>query len=360
MMTTRCDNDDITCEVRGHVAVVTLNRPKALNALTHDMIKTLARWLDEWEEDKNISAVFFQGAGDRAFCAGGDIKHASEQGLAYKENPDIALSPAEYFFDEYSLNRRLFHYPKPLFAFMDGVIMGGGYGIAGPCDYRIATERTVFAMPEVGIGFFPDIGGTYYLRQCPDFIGRYLCLSGNSIDYKDVLYAGIATHYSDSDDIKTLMNDLIALIAEDKDVESILRSCEPFEPEKGAVSYHKDLIRTCFSGASVAEILDCLRDHEDEWAQEIYHDIERRSPLSLEVTMRHIQMGEQGGDSFDAVIERDYKICQHFMEGQDFYEGVRALLIDKDKTPKWQHAALSDVTASNVDVYFSEAERTLP
>lgn len=359
-MPTPCESKDIIYEIRGHVALVTLNRPKALNALTHEMIKTLARWLDEWEDDKNISAVFFQGAGDRAFCAGGDIKHASEQGQAYKRNPDIAISPADYFYDEYSLNRRLFHYPKPLFAFMDGVTMGGGFGIAGPCDHRIATERTTFAMPEVGIGFFPDIGGTYYLRQCPDRIGRYLCLSGNSIGYKEAIYAGIATHYCDSDDITSVMNAVIAAIADGKDGSSLLGSYSGDVTDKGSIAYHKDLIRVCFSGSNVTEIMDCLHGQADPWARELYHIIERRSPLSLEVTMRHIQMGEQGGDSFDAVIERDYKICQHFMEGQDFYEGVRALLIDKDKTPKWQHAALSDVTASDVDVYFSEAERTLP
>ncbi len=351
-------SQDIAFEIRGNVALITLNRPRALNALTHNMMKTIARLLDGWEKDDAIKAVFFFGAGDRAFCAGGDIKHACEQGLAYKENSDVALSPNEYFFDEYNLNRRLFHYSKPLFAIMDGVTMGGGFGIAGPCKYRIATERTVFAMPEVGIGFFPDIGGVYYLLKCPDLIGRYLCLSGQPISYEDVLYSGIATHYCTSDDIEQMLNKLISTFALDSGVDSILGSYEPNAANEGELAGRNDLIQKCFSHETVNEIIECVEARDDKWSQELSYNMRRRSPLSMEITMRHLQMAERG-ESFDTVIARDYQLCQHFMGGTDFYEGVRAAVIDKDRSPKWQHVALKDVTKADVDEYFKETGKAL-
>ena len=350
-------DSSIIAERKGSVALITLNRPQALNALTHEMILDISARLTAWESDPSVKAIFFLGAGDRAFCAGGDIKHAYRQGLAYKETARPENNPTQYFFDEYNLNRQLYHYKKPLFAFMDGVTMGGGFGIAGPCDYRVATEKTVFAMPEVGIGFFPDIGGAYYLQQAPHHIGAYLCLTGSSINGSEMLYAGVATHFITSAKLDKTIEILIDAIQNDQSVENALNNNDFACDDVLALKDHKEIIRDHFASNDVGQIVSELLSSGDDWARTVGEVMRSRSPLSLEITMKHLQIAKK--QSFDDVIARDFVLAQNFLREQDFYEGVRAAVIDKDRAPKWQHQSLAAVSDKEVDSYFKDAERSL-
>ena len=351
------NDSSVLIERRGNVALITLNRPHALNALTHEMILMISAKLSVWQGEPNIKAVFFIGAGDRAFCAGGDIKHAYNMGLAYKKSGAAQDNPDQYFYDEYNLNRQLYHYKKPLFAFMDGVTMGGGFGVAGPCDFRIATEKTVFAMPEVGIGFFPDIGGVHYLLQSHSHIGEFLCLTGHSVSGFDALYAGIATHIVAFENKTMLISELIDVINSDSSIDGMMKSYEPVGHENSPIKDHRDIICDCFALDDPQEIISALIASGDEWAKNIADLMLARSPLSMKVTMEHIKRSE--GQSFDQVIARDFNLAQQFLKGEDFYEGVRAAVIDKDRNPQWQHKSLADVSDEEVEQYFSAASRTL-
>lgn len=356
-MTDKTENSEIITDIVGTLGIITLNRPKALNSLTHGMIKIILACLDEWEHDERIRAVLFRGAGERAFCAGGDVKYIYQSKKAYDAGEIESFDPADYFYDEYNMNRRLLHSPKPLIAFMDGVTMGGGYGVAGPCDFRIATKSTVFAMPEVGIGFFPDIGGVYHLHQCRKNMASYLCLTGNSLDYADTLRAGVATHIAASGDEEALIAKLAMTAGDAGEIDAMIRAFQPEEMDAPSLAEHEAVIDRCFSQSEVIDILTCLERRNTQWALKTVEIIKLRSPLSVAVTMRHLN--EARDADFDTVIAKDFTICQHFMNGHDFFEGVRATVIDKDKNPKWQHKALSDVTTNEIDAYFSPAKRKL-
>ena len=338
--------DEILFERRGPLVVVTLNRSAALNALSHNMIQHLLPGLDAWEKDPAVSAILFKGAGGKAFCAGGDIKST----WVNRANVD---ANDHYFYDEYNLNRRLFHYTKPLIALMDGITMGGGYGVAGYCDYKIATENTRWAMPETGIGFFPDIGSTYELSRMPGALGMFLALTGMTTNAEDAFYAGAATHYMKAEQLEALVDDLVA----GGDVAARVAHYHQAPAESGPIAQNMDVIERCFAQASVPGILATLAAEETEWAQSILALLHTRSPLSLCVTFA--RMKRAGAQDFDQLIELDYVIARHFMRGDEFFEGVRAMLIDKDKTPKWQYARVEEVSETAVSSHFQPLPGTL-
>lgn len=345
--------DDLIFTRQGALGMITLHRPAALNALSLPMIRGIAVQLKTWESDPAISAVLFLGAGDRAFCAGGDIKEVWRAGQVVRENPSVSNPMIPYFAEEYRLNRQLYHYPKPLIAFMDGITMGGGYGIAGHCRFRIATEKTMFAMPEVGIGFFPDVGSMAYLARCPDFMGRYLALTGHKIDAADMMHAGLASDFMPSDAKENLIKTLVKALPR-HEVADILSDFVQDAHGQGVLRRHVDMLDCTFDDLDALTILEKLRGQGGEWAVQTAELIASRSPTALLVTAEHLRRAEANPD-FDTIIERDYQMVQHCLEGLDFYEGVRAAVVDKDRNPRWTPARLEDVKTADVARYFTKA-----
>ena len=339
---------EILFEQRGAVGLVTLNRPKALNALTHGMVVAMKAKLDAWAGDPAIGIVVVRGAGEKAFCAGGDIRAIAESGRA---GTNYAL---DFWHDEYILNATIKHYPKPYLALIHGIVMGGGVGVSVHGRYRIACETTLFAMPETGIGFFPDVGGSYFLPRCPGEIGMYLALTGARLKAADAMYAGIATDIMSADQ----QDAIIAALADGEmpgDLMSevtggyiVRRELEDGGPPP--LSEHRAKIDRLFAGDFVEAILAGLDTEADDWSRATAATIRTKSPTSLKLTFREIREGTKL--SFDDCMRMEYRMASRILLGTDFYEGVRAVIVDKDNAPKWRPAALSDVTNKAIDAYF--------
>ncbi len=342
--------DDIQFDVRDGIALVTLNRPKALNALTIEMFRALDRHLLAWAEDPAVRAVVIEGAGKRAFCAGGDIQALYRDGRG-----DVGET---LFREEYAMNRRIRFYGKPYIALIDGVTMGGGVGVSEHGSHRVVTEHTLFAMPETGIGFFPDVGGSYFLPRLPGKLGMFLGLTGHRIKAADCLYCELADHYIERgrlEDVKRALRqaDWDSAVAGADAGTVVSQVLESFESEPGApeLPAQRAAIDRCFSGSSLESIIAALQAEDSDWSSELLKQLAKRSPTSLKVTFRQIC---EGADlDFDAAMVMEYRLSQAFMQSHDFYEGVRALLIDKDNAPKWRPAHLEEVTAESVAAYFA-------
>lgn len=326
------ENDDILFEVRGRLGLVTLNRPQALNAFTLGMYRRLDPVLRAWEGDPAIGAVAIRGAGDRAFCAGGDIRAIYEAGRGIGPDPGLTR---DFFREEYRLIRRVHRYAKPYLALIDGITMGGGAGMALNGRYRIATERTVFAMPENGIGLFPDVGATRFLNACPGRIGRYLGLTGARLGAADAIYCGLATHFVPFERLDALL----AAVATGEDFAGFAA-----DPGKPPLQARQAEIDRLFAGDSVEAIVAGL----DEDTRK---SVLRGSPTSLKIFLRQMDVGR--GFDLDAALRLEFRIGQHVMAGHDFYEGVRAAIIDRDQNPSWQPATLAQVDEGLVDRYFA-------
>ena len=344
--------DDIQFSVRGSLGHVLLNRPKALNALTLDMIRRMTSKLRFWAEDAAIRSVAVEGAGDRAFCAGGDVRALYEAGLKRKNGDGTERLTEQFYREEYQLNQLIFHYPKPYVAVMDGITMGGGVGVAVHGSHRIATERTMFAMPETGIGLFPDVGGSHFLPRCPGETGMYLGLTGARLNAADCLYAGIADHYIASAAIGDVADSLAALPPGDEadhSVDSVLAHYD-VDPGPPTLADHREVIDRCFCRDSVEEIIGALDAELDPWAADALQTLEAKSPLSLKMTYRQLRAGAHL--DFDDALTMEYRMSQGCMAGHDFFEGVRAVVIDKDDEPRWKPASLSKVSDRELDRYF--------
>ncbi|MEP9371528.1 enoyl-CoA hydratase/isomerase family protein [Mesorhizobium sp. KR1-2] len=332
--------DEIRFERLGKAGVVTLTRPKALNALTHGMVQALARALTAWEADPAVALVVVKAEG-RAFCAGGDILDIYNAGRA--GNP-----PVEFFVDEYRLNAAIARFPKPYVALIDGIVMGGGVGISCHGSHRVMTENAQFAMPEVGIGFFPDVGGSHILPRLKDSFGMYLGLTGNRIRYGDALWSGLATHTAKSERLGAL----IERLAETGDPDLASREAsETVEHETGPDAL--DAIARYFSRPSLAEIIAGLEAAApvDEFAAATLATVRGRSPTSLHVAFRQITAG--AGLSMDDCMLMEFRILNRMLHGHDFYEGIRAALVDRDNKPTWQPASLEAVDPAAIDAYFT-------
>ena len=340
--------DDILFSVAGAIARVTLNRPQALNALTLDMARRLDAQLIAWAASDNVRAVVIAGAGERAFCAGGDIR-ALYQAM---QRPGDPLT-ADFYRTEYTLNHRVFTFPKPYIALTDGVVMGGGVGISVHGSHRVVTENVVFAMPETGIGLFPDVGGTYYLSRMPGEIGMYLGLTGARLRAADALYCGVGTHYVPRDRLADLATALAGARFTGDARRAAGETIEKFAADPGAppLAEHRAAIDRCFAGGAVEEIVDALAAEGGAWAEATLADLETKSPTSLKVTFRQLREGARL--DFARAMRLEYWLSQHFCAGHDFAEGVRAAVIDKDNAPKWRPATLEEVSAADVDAYFA-------
>ncbi|HVH76696.1 MAG TPA: enoyl-CoA hydratase/isomerase family protein [Stellaceae bacterium] len=338
----------------GGLATILINRPQALNALTLDNYRRLAPMLAAWGRDKSVHAVAIRGAGGRAFCAGGDIRAIYEAGRGIAGDP---LLTSIFFREEYEVIRQVHRFSRPYVALVDGIAMGGGAGMSINGAYRVATERTVFAMPETAIGLFPDVGATRFLNLCPGRIGRYLGLSGARLGPADALYCGFATHFVPQERIEALYAALGALHwqegAEAVEVEAVLGEFAG-DPGPAPIARLRPVIDRAFAAPTVAAILAALAGESGEgagWAERTRAELLQKSPLSLAVALRQLDTGR--GYDLDRALALEYRLTQHFMAGHDFYEGVRAMLIDKDRTPRWRPASLAEIDAALVDSYFA-------
>lgn len=341
--------DEIRFERIGRAGVVTLTRPQALNAVTHTMVEALARALHAWEGDREVDVVLVKAEG-RAFSAGGDIVQVYHAGRA-------GTPLVEFFADEYRLNAQIARFRKPYVALIDGIVMGGGFGISAHGSHRVMTENAQFAMPEVGIGFFPDVGASHVLPELGGRFGFYLGLTGNRIRYGDALWSGLATHTIKAED----QAGFIERLTEVGDPEQVLRGC--FVQARRETEREKlEAIARHFSQPSLQGVLDSLERAaaDDEFAAATLATIRTRSPTSLAVTWREISAGQTL--SMDDCMRMEFRILNRMLAGHDFYEGIRAALIDKDGKPAWQPPALSAVSRADVDAYFAplgERELTL-
>jgi enoyl-CoA hydratase len=337
---TTTNDAEVLFERKGAIGQIVLNRPKALNALTHSMCIAMKAQLADWAADEAVRAVVVSGAGERAFCAGGDIRALYESG---KAGTPYALS---FYRDEYILNAAIRHFPKPYIALIHGIVMGGGVGVSVHGSHRIADESTVFAMPETGIGLFPDVGGSHFLPRCPGEIGMYLALTGARLKTADALYAGVATHFVP----KASWDALIAGLADGDAPDAVLGRLAKAVPD-APLAGNRQSIDRLFAGNSVEAILDALDADGSTWARETAQTIRTKSPTSLKITFRQLREGRR--KEFDDCMRMEYRMVNRIIAGHDFYEGVRATIIDKDGSPKWSPVALEDVAAPAVDAYFA-------
>jgi len=331
---------DILFEKRGTLGLITLNRPGALNALNENMCLHMMRQLELWAHSEHVRVVAIRGAGEKAFCAGGDIRALYQGGQAGSSGV------MRFYWHEYQLNTMIKEYPKPFVAFIDGIVMGGGVGVSVHGSQRIAGDRTLFAMPETGIGLIPDVGGTYFLPRLRGGLGNFLGLTGARLKAADCVYAGIATHYVPSQHHSDLLHDLSAS-GDGNDIGA--RYSVHREPAPLATLQQK--IDRFFAGASVEDILTGLGAADEPWAQEMAKSLRSKSPTSLKLTFRQLRCGVTL--SFRECMALEYRIISRIMQAHDFFEGVRAIVIDKDNAPHWKPARLEDVSDASVEAYFA-------
>jgi enoyl-CoA hydratase len=351
------ENSEILLGRAGGVATVTINRPQALNALTLANYRQIAPALAAWAVDPAVHAVIVRGAGGRAFCAGGDVRAVYEGGRGISGERDLT---AVFFREEYRLIHDIHHFSKPYIAIIDGITMGGGAGISVNGAYRVATERTMFAMPETGIGLFPDVGATRFLNRAPGQIGRYLGLSGARLGAADALYCGFATHIVAQDRVEPLLAALAATAweagAEFRQIDVLLDEYA-VDPGLAPLAGLRPAIDRCFAGHTIEAILAALAAEaasggtDAEWAAQTRAGLLAKSPTSLKVTLRQLIVGRDY--DVEQALHLEYRLTQHFMAAHDFYEGVRAVLIDKDQSPHWQPPTLAAVDDGMVEGYFT-------
>jgi enoyl-CoA hydratase len=329
-------------EEKHGLGVLVLDRPEALNALSHRMVQAVSAALVRWRSDPAIHAVLIKAVPGRAFCAGGDIRLVVETA----RRKGVAAA-APFFFDEYRMNWRIGGLGKPYVALLDGITMGGGVGISVHGSHRIATENTVIAMPETGIGFFPDVGGSHFLPRLPGRIGIYLGLTGTRLDGATCTRLGIATHYVP----QLRLGELEAALVDGAGIDDVLDELA-VEPVPGGLD--TAAIARHFASDELADILASLAADDSPFAVRTLATLREKSPLSVAVTMAELRRGR----SLDlaACLAVEYRMAQHFLASSDFAEGVRALLIDKDQRPRWRHARIEDVPASEIAACFAAAE----
>jgi len=325
----------ILTRVTGRLGRIVLNRPRAINALDAGMVAALHTVLDRWERSPRVRAILVTGAGERGLCAGGDLRVFHADALS---GGTVSL---EFWTDEYRLNARIARYPKPIVAWMDGLVMGGGIGIGGHARVRLVTERSRLAMPEVGIGFHPDVGGSRLLALAPGRTGLHLALTGGSIGAADAIYAGLADHYVPSARLADL-----AVALHDGEIPEFAT-----QPPPGELAHARDWIDRCYAAPTVAGILDRLRADPAPGARAAAKEIEGKSPTSLAVTLRSVRTAADL-PSLEAALDQEFRLSSAMLRTPDLAEGIRAQIIDKDRNPRWAPEA-------DADAFFAPREREL-
>ena len=324
---------------RGGGGRITLNRPKAINALNHAMVREIAPQLDAWAADESIDTVLLVGAGERGLCAGGDIVSI------YHDAKDGGTGTKDFWREEYILNAAIARFSKPYVAIMDGVVMGGGVGLSAHANTRIVTERSKIAMPEVGIGFIPDVGGTYLLARAPGELGTHLALTTARMDAADAIAAGFADHFMPSENLEKFYQAL-----ESGSVSDALSEFTEPAPES-TLAGARAWIDEAYSADTVEEILVRLRRSAASEAQKAAGDIESKSPVALKVTLKSLRSAAQAS-SLEQVLNEEYRVSLASLSSHDLVEGIRAQVVEKDRNPAWSPATLADVTQDDVDRYF--------
>ncbi|MCM3418401.1 enoyl-CoA hydratase/isomerase family protein [Sphingopyxis alaskensis] len=334
--------EDVLISTDGRIGRIALNRPKAIHALNLAMCQAMIDALLKWRADDGIEAVTIEHSEGRGFCAGGDIRMLAESGAK------DGVEARQFFHTEYRLNHLLFTYPKPVVAFMDGITMGGGVGISQPAKYRVATEHTRFAMPETGIGLFPDVGGGWYLPRLEGRVGVFLALTGARLDGAECLALGLATHYLPSEKLAEAK----ARIAAHPDrIGGILGELSVAAPP-AAITRHIDRINRLFASDRYEDILAALEADGGEWAEKELAALHSKSPQTCKVALRQLKEGAVMHD-FAAEMAQEYAIGSRVVQMHDFIEGVRALIIDKDNSPKWNPPTPEGVTDDWIDAIFA-------
>jgi enoyl-CoA hydratase len=336
--------DDILIRVDGHAGFISLNRPSALNALTLPMVHAMTEALLAWRDDDAVKCVVIDHADGRGFCAGGDIAFLRNSALN-----DGGVSGRKFFHDEYQLNHLLFTYPKPVVAFMDGICMGGGVGISQPARFRVATENTKFAMPETGIGLFPDVGGGWYLSRLEGRVGQYLALTGSRVAGAECFALGLATHYLPS---SALVEAKARIASEDVEhLDGILSTLSETPPASKIVETLLQINRH-FASDQFEDILESLEGDESEWAMKELAALRTKSPQTCKVALRQLAESLKLTDFADNMA-MEYRIASRVLVRPDFAEGVRAVIVDKDNAPQWDPATAEGVTEALVDAIFA-------
>ncbi|MCI5047490.1 MAG: enoyl-CoA hydratase/isomerase family protein [Aquisalinus sp.] len=340
--------EEVLFEEKEGWGIITLNRPKAFNALTWNMCRLMLARLKEWVTDDEIRAVLIRGEGEKAFCAGGDIRWLYETS---QEDPHGA---AEFFRTEYNLNSLIHHYPKPYVALMHGVVMGGGVGVSISASTRIVSDTLTWAMPETGIGMVPDVGGSYFLPRLGGGLGLYLALTGHRLNGTDSVYAGIATHHVPYEQFEALEEALAGIGKQDLTQKSIDACVATFDkPGDTALKDSRAQIDQQFSvPQSVEDIIEALGREGGAFAEKTLQSLGRMSPTALKLTYEEVQRGADM--TFDECLIMEFALVRKIMEGPDFHEGVRAQIIDKDRNPKWSPEDLSGVTDDLTAPYFAD------
>lgn len=336
---------DVEIRVEGRIGRISLNRPRALNALTHDMEVAIDAALLGWADDPSVAFVLVDGRGDRGLCAGGDIRalyDAAKSGGARMAFP--------FFGDEYRMNVHIANYPKPFVALMDGIVMGGGVGISAHGSHRIVTERTILAMPEVNIGFVPDVGGTFLLGRMPGETGIHAALTAHRMTGGDAVACGLADHYVESRHLPALAAALVAL-TDGNDIDDCIAAFASPPPDSALLAA-RSWIDDCYRPETAESIVAALEAHVDPAAQQAVAAIRKASPTSVKLSLRLVR--EARHDSrVEAAIDREFRVAVRCVAAHDFVEGVRAQLVEKDRNPRWQPATLDEVGDADIDAYFA-------
>jgi enoyl-CoA hydratase/carnithine racemase len=340
------ESDEILTRVDDGVGFVTLNRPKAINSLNQTMVNTLSAVLTKWERDDSVRAVVLDGAGDRGLCAGGDVV------AIYHSARGDGVAARRFWRDEYLLNGQIGRFTKPYVSLMDGIVMGGGVGVGAHANTRVVTDTSKMAMPEVGIGFIPDVGGTYLLSRAPGLLGLHAALTGEPFSGADAIALGFADHYVPRDKLEAFSRAVVA-----HGVERALAD-HAVAPPSSSLAAQRDWIDQCYAGDTVADIAAALRSHGSGPADAAANLIATRSPIALSVTLEAVRRAAKL-DTLEDVLIQDYRVSSASLRSHDLVEGIRAQLVDKDRNPTWSPASLTQVSGADVDAYFAAVDDDL-
>jgi enoyl-CoA hydratase len=340
------ESDEVLSRVEDGVGFVTLNRPKAINSLNQGMVDELRAVLADWEQDAAVRAVVLSGAGERGLCAGGDVV------AIYHSARADGLAARRFWYDEYLLNGQIGRFPKTYVSLMDGIVMGGGVGVGAHANTRVVTDTSKIAMPEVGIGFIPDVGGAYLLSRAPGSLGLHAALTGAPFSGADAIALGFADHFVPHDKLDTFSRAIVA-----DGVERAL-AAHAVEPPPSNLAAQRDWIDHCYTGDTVADIVAALRGRDAGPANDAANLIATRSPIALAVTLEAVRRAAKL-DKLEDVLTQDYRVSCASLRSHDLVEGIRAQLVDKDRNPQWSPASLAQVSAADVDAYFAPVDDDL-
>ena len=340
------ESDEVLTRVEGGVGLITLNRPKAINSLNQDMVDALSAVLTQWESDDAVRAVVLAGAGDRGLCAGGDVV-----AVYYSARKD-SVEARRFWRAEYLMNGQIGRFTKPYVSLMDGIVMGGGVGVSAHGSVRVVTETSKVAMPEVGIGFVPDVGGAFLLSRAPGALGLHAALTGAPFSGSDAIAMGFADHYVPHDELAAFTAAIVA-----DGVTSAL-AAHAIEPPPSELAAQRHWIDECFAGDTAEDIVTALRRHGAGPANDAANLVATRSPIAVSVALEAVRRAAKM-ETLEDVLVQDYRVSSASARSHDLVEGIRAQIIDKDRNPKWSPATLAEITAADVEAYFAPVDDDL-